>query len=169
MNNLSESLNVPKISPHKFIQQRPLTASGAIMAQHHIILRSTDDENLKSRLGEVSIRLPKPLSIRNGRVRLAKLMLGGAARGLVWATCDTGESLVLSGNDYQPILGIFYCDGLRNKTYTYPAGETWLPVRGATVSRLTLRLVDPVTQKPIAFHNNSPTIVAHIIIDDLNF
>ena len=138
------------------------------MAQHHIILSSADEENLNSRQGEVSIRLPKPLSVRNGRVRLTKLMLGGAKRGLVWATCDTGESLVLSNADYQPILGIFHCDGMRNKVYSYEAGDTWLPVRGATISRLTLRLVDPATRKPISFHSNSQTIIAHIVIDDFD-
>ena len=138
------------------------------MASHHVILRSNETDNLQSNLGEVSIRLPNPLCIRNGRLRLCKLILGSAKKGLVWVTCDAGESQVLSDGSYQPILGSFYCDGLRNRTYTYNGGDICLPVRGATISRLSVRLFNPSDHKPIAFHTASPTIIAHIRIDDLN-
>lgn len=138
------------------------------MPQHHIVLRSKDEKNLKSGQGEVSVSLPASLNIRNGRLRLSKLMITGATRGLVWVSCDNGESVVLSDGHHQPLMGIFYCDGLRNKTYTFNGGDIWLPIRGATISRLTIRLFDPATRKPTVFHNNSPDIVAHLILDDLN-
>ena len=133
---------------------------------HHFILRSGDDENLQSGPGQLTVRIPKAFGIRYGWIQMDKLIIGGAKKGPVWVSCSAAQELVLSGGKGLPLLGVFYCDGLRNKTYTFQGGDIWLPLRGATLNHLTVRLLDPETQKPIEFHTKNPSIVIHLTIHD---
>ena len=135
------------------------------MATHDIICCSADASNVGGREGEISIRLPSPLPATGGVLVLKKLVVSRAQRGPFWVWADVGQPSVLSDGTFKEIIGVYHCDGNKNRTYVYPESDIRLPLRPGTLSSLTLRFANPLTHRPIAFQKGlPPLIVAHLQI-----
>lgn len=139
------------------------------MKRFDIILCSADKSNLTSRDAEICIRLPRPIPLKNATVSVHSIQLTNATKGPVWVFAEFGNPTVISDGQKKEILGVYHCDGGTGKTYCLDGSNVWLPLGPCTVSSVTLRLVNPVTNQPITFHRN-PLIVAHlqIVANDLN-
>lgn len=137
------------------------------MPTQDIILCYTDESNVSSRKGEISIRFPTPIQLgsNGGSLSLMKLLVSHATKGPLWVSADIGSAAVLSDGVYQDTLGLFYCDGGKHKTYTFAGSDIKLPLKSPNISSLTLRFYNPLTNTPIEFHKSTqPQIVAHVQI-----
>ena len=135
-------------------------------AIHDLVVCSSDSTNTKGREGEISLRLPQPLTNSGGGVvRLKKLLISHAKKGPIWVSLDVGEPSVMTNASRREIVGIYHCEGSKLRTYSWGESSIALPLRVGTISSLTLRFYNPFTKLPLAFHpGQTPLIVAHLQI-----
>ena len=133
----------------------------------NVILSSWDSKNIGGRTGEITVRFPTPIDVGSGAtIHLKKLVVGQATRGPIFVCSDAGSSSVLSNGDLQSILGVYFCQGRKNQTYSFGESELILPVRVRSLSSITLSLINPTTSSPVTFHQSTtPVILAHLEIN----
>ena len=137
------------------------------MAVENIVICSWDEWNIGGEADELNVRLIKPLRLGpNSRISLEKLILTNAEKGHVWVTIDAAVPVVMTRGGLEQLLGVYHCEGVRNRTYSFFTSSLSLPLRSHSLSTISVRLIDPITNSPIKFHKD-PRSLIHLQVTDV--